>query len=146
MAVSRVSAANYYTQAALTSPVSVSVALAALKANPKAGIKISDTSENISRNLETLNAYANNLTEIAQTDATTPISVTEAQFNRYGKLLSKFSSSYLLNVTNARAASASTLAANSHVTALSITDSSANVSLKLDTLQGLDAGLISKIT
>jgi O-glycosyl hydrolase len=79
MAVSNVASSNYYSQTALTSPVSVSVALAALKANPKLTLRINDTTENINRNLGLLNAYANNLTAVVQTNTATSINLTEAE-------------------------------------------------------------------
>ena len=65
MAVTQVASSNYYSQTALTSPVSVSVALAALKANPNLSVRISDTTENINRNLGLLNVYTNKLTSVA---------------------------------------------------------------------------------
>jgi hypothetical protein len=68
MAINSVTASNYYLQTALNSPVSVSVALAALKINPIAKIQISDTTANINNNLDTLTKYANNLTQIGFSD------------------------------------------------------------------------------
>lgn len=147
MAVSRVSSTNYYTQAALTSEVSVSVAIAALKTNPKLKVKISDTTENISRNLGTLNAYANNLTQVAQTDNATVMTLSEPEFSKYSKLLAKFTTNYQLEVIDTHAANASTLADNTHVSRFSINDTSANISNRLDALQGLSHfSKISKIT
>ena len=135
MAVNSVSASNYYTQAALSSPVSVSVALAALKVNPVAKIQISDSTENISRNLDTLTKYANNLTQITQLDPTQVMKTTSTQFSSYTKLLAKFTTNYQFNVSDATATLGATLAANSHVSSLSIKDTGANVNLKLNTLQ-----------
>ena len=135
MAVNSVSASNYYTQAALSSPVSVSVALAALKVNPVAKIQISDSTENISRNLDTLTKYANNLTQITQLDPTQVMKTTSTQFSSYTKLLAKFTTNYQFNVSDATATLGATLAANSHVSTLSIKDTGANVNLKLNTLQ-----------
>jgi len=148
MAVNKVSATNYYTQAALTSPVSLSVALAALKANPKLkNIKILDSTENINRNLATLSAYTNNLTEVVLTTQSTAINVSEVEFKKYGKLLGKISGEYKLSISNAVASSAVTLAANSHIDNFSIKDTSANISSSLNTLKNLEnLSKISKIT
>ncbi len=146
MAVSNVASSNYYSQTALTSPVSVSVALAALKANPKLTLRISDTTENINRNLGLLNAYANNLTAVVQTNTATSINLTEAELTQYSKLLSKFTSNYQLNVTNVQSSNASALAAKANVKTLNIVDTSAKVSSQFNALKGLsDSGKIAQV-
>ncbi len=146
MAVSKVASSNYFSQTALTSPVSVSVALAALKANPSLTVRINDSTENINRNLGLLNAYANSVTAVVQTNAATSLNVTEAEFTQYSKLLSKFTSNYQLNVTNVQASNASTLASKAQVKTLNIVDTSAKVSSQLNVLKGLnDAGKISQV-
>ena len=135
MSVNSVSASNYYSQAALNTPVSVSVALAALKVNPIAKIQISDTTENINRNLDNLVKYANNLTQVTQLDPNTAMNMSGAQFNSYSKLLPKFTTNYQLNVADADAGSAATLVANTHVLTVSVKDSGANVNTRLNAME-----------
>ena len=146
MAVTQVASSNYYSQTALTSPVSVSVALAALKANPNLSVRISDTTENINRNLGLLNVYTNKLTSVAQTNAATSLNVTEAELTQYSKLLSKFTSNYQLNVTNVQSTNATALAAKTNVKTINVVDTSAKVSSQLDALRTLsNSGKLSQV-
>ena len=135
MSVTSVSStSNYYTQAAATGPVSVAAALAALKANPRIKLSISDTSANIERNFDALGKLVNNITQVAQTDASTVLNVTAGQWTKSSGLLSKFSSDYQLNVRDVTVANTATVSANAHVTSFTVTDNSVNISNRLDTL------------
>ena len=151
MAINSVTTSNYYLQTALNSPVSVSVALAALKINPIAKIQISDTTANINNNLDTLTKYANNLTQIGFNDPqgtsnSGVLNMTNTQFNSYVKLLPKIATGYQLNIADADASSAATLVADSRVASVSVKDSSANVNLRLDALStATNKSKISKI-
>lgn len=137
MAVSGISAtSNYYTQAAASGPVGIATALAAIKANPRTKVSISDTTENLARNLDTLRKVANNITQVAQSDPSTAIEVTAGQWAQLGTLLSKFSTHYQLQVSGVTAGNAATVAGNSHVARFSVTDSSANISAQLGNLLG----------
>jgi hypothetical protein len=128
------SASNYYSQAAQSGPVSVGVAMAALKVNPRLKVSISDTTQNISRYLTSITALGNNITGITQTDPSVHISLTAAQMTKSDALLGKFSTDYKLDVTDAQAGSVPTLTNNSHVTTLTVTDSSTNVASHISDL------------
>ena len=137
MAVSGVSAtSNYYTQAASAGAVSIAVAMAAIKANSRTKVTISDSSANIAKNLDTLGKLANNITQITQTDPAVVMDVTAAQQSKLATLFGKFSTNYQLNVTGVTASAAAALTANSHVSSLSVTDTSANISGQMANLQG----------
>ncbi len=136
MAVSSVSStSNYYTQAAAAGPVSIATAMAAIKANARVKLSISDTTENIARNLDSLRKVANNLTQVTPSDPNTALSVSATEWTKLGTLLSKFSTDYKLQVTGVAAANAATVAGNSHVTSFTVIDSSANISARLDNLR-----------
>lgn len=136
MAISSItSVSNYYTQAAAAGPVSVATALAALKANPRTKVAISDTTENIARNLDLLSKNSNNVTQITQSDPTTAkLSLTASQLSNYTGVLGKFNTDYQVDVANATVAAASSLTNNSHVASFSITDTSAKISSQFDSL------------
>lgn len=134
MAVSGISStSNYYTQAAAGGPVSIATAMAAIKANSRTKVSISDTTQNIANNLESLRKIANNINGIAQTDASTVIDVTASQWSKLGGLLSKFSTSYQLRVSGVTAANAASVASNSRVNSFSVTDNSKNITAQMGT-------------
>ncbi len=135
MAVSSISqTSNYYTQAAAAGQVGIATALAAIKANPRTKVSISDSTENIARNLDSLRKVANNITQVAQSDPGTAIEVTAGQWAQLGTLLSKFTTNYQLQVSNVAAANAATVAGNSHVAQFAVLDTSANISAQLAAL------------
>lgn len=132
MAVSSISSAsNYYTQAAAAGPVSIATALAAIKANARTKVTISDSTQNIANNLESLRKIANNLTTVTQSDPTTVIDMTASQWSKLGPLLGKFSTNYQLRISGVSAASATGVANNSHVSSFSVSDNSNNIASQL---------------
>ena len=139
MAVSGVSATtNYYTQAASAGAVSIAVAVAAIKANARTKVTISDTSANIAKSLDALGKLVNNITQITQSDPAVTMDVTSIQQSKLGTLFAKFSTNYQLNVSGVSASAAASLVANSHVASVSVTDTSSNISAQLNNLQGKD--------
>ena len=138
------STSNYYSQAAQSGPVTVGVAMAALKANPRLQVAISDTTQNISRYLTSLTALGNNITGITQTDPSTHISLTAAQMTKSAGLLNKFSTAYKLDVSDAQAQAVTSLASNDHVTTFTVTDNSTNVASYIAALN--NQSKLSKVT
>lgn len=137
MAVSGVSAtSNYYTQAASAGAVSIALAVAAIKANSRTKVTISDSSANIAKNLDALGKLVNNITQISQTDPAVVMDVTSTQKSKLGSLWGKFSTNYQLNVSSVTASGAASLVADSHVASVSVMDTSANITSQLSSLQG----------
>jgi RTX calcium-binding nonapeptide repeat (4 copies) len=135
IAVSEVLAADAATVAATTGVTSVSVA---------------DTAANVQSNLSALETLAAStvLASIFFTDTSTPtLSVTETQLTSDADALALIAGSYNLTVTSVTAADAATVAAETNVTTVSISDTAANVVANLDELQALAAaGELGSIT
>ena len=126
-----------------TTPVNVSTALAMAKQYPKTKFSISDTSENLSKNLDALLRIKNNITTIAQTNASVKIVVTAAQLNKNASVLGKISTNYLLDVKQVSAGNAETIAAKEHVSTISVVDGSTDIGLNLDKLQAINSKITS---
>lgn len=118
-----------------TTPVSVGAALAMAKQYPKTKFTISDTSENLSKNLDALLKIRNNITSISQTSASDAMVLTATQLAKNASVLAKITTNYQLDVKQVVAANAATLANNDHVVNMDVLDSSANIALNLDALQ-----------
>ena len=104
---------------------------------------VSDTSANISNNLDALMAVNGKLGTVFQSGIAAPISLTQAQLTADAAVLAKISNGYSLAVTNVLAASASTVANNARVYTVAVSDSSLNIRNNLDTLQSLGIKLNS---
>ena len=126
LAVSAVSIAHITTVLGGTNVVSVSV---------------SDTAANISSNLGTLqtDAAAGTVTGITVTNNSTPVSFTYTQLSSDSTALGIFTGTYSFNVTAVSIANSSTVLAVSHVAAVNISDTAANVQSNIDSLQTLFA-------
>ena len=124
---------NYYASAP-SGPVSVAQALSQLAANPRLKLSISDSTQNIQNNLDLLNQYKNNLTAVAQTDASTHLSMTASEFTKVSGLLHKISTNYQVDISAATSANAASLNSNSHVTGYSVSDSTTNIASQLSAL------------
>ncbi len=124
---------NYYATAP-SGPVSVAQALSQLAANPRLKLGISDSTQNIQNNIDLLNQYRNNLTALAQTDASTHLSLTASTFNMVSGLLHKISTNYQVDVTAAGTASAASLNSNTHVSSYTVSDISTNIASQIATL------------
>ncbi|MDR3560885.1 MAG: hypothetical protein P4N59_05530 [Negativicutes bacterium] len=110
--------------------------------------KIADTAANIVANLTYLTANAGNIASISLTDNATPtLGLTAAQYTADAAALAKISSAYNLAITGVSAANAATIAAQAHVSSLTISDSAANVVANIVALESLATGLkLSSIT
>ena len=105
------------------------------KQYPKTKFTISDTSENLSKNLDALFKIRNNITSISQTTVSDAMVLTAAQLAKNASVLSKISTNYQVDVKQASAANADTLATNNHVASIDVLDSSVEIGLNLDDLQ-----------
>jgi hypothetical protein len=109
-----------------------------------ASVSISDTAANVNAALDTLQALGTKLVAIALTDGGTPaLSISGTQFTADAATIAKLTGSYSLSVNNVLAASAATVGANTHVTAMTITDTGANVATSIAALQGQNAKITS---
>jgi hypothetical protein len=125
---------SYYTSSTASGPMGVAAALAALKANARAKVTISDSAANLEKNFDALNKLANNITQITQSDADQALKLSATQLQKGATLLSKLGTDYTLNISGVTAGNATKVATNTHVTRLSVNDSSANISSKLNDL------------
>ncbi len=129
LAISGVIAANVSTVAANTHVTSIAV---------------SDTAVNVVTNIAALQALGTKLTSIALTNSGTPtLSITGAQFTADGTAIGKITTAYNLSVSAVKAANAATVGANTHVTAITISDTAADVVANIAALQALSTKLTS---
>ncbi|MBT8606644.1 hypothetical protein G6677_09230, partial [Polynucleobacter paneuropaeus] len=110
-------------------------------------INVIDTSANISSHLDLIQAVTSNgslvFSDITVTD-TNPITLAESQLSSDAGALALLSGSYVLAVTNALAGDAvSILNAHSHVTSISIVDSSIHLAANLDALELVNSSISS---
>jgi hypothetical protein len=132
LAVTGVSAGNVASQAAQAHVTSVSV---------------SDTAANVVANLTALEGVAKGkLASIVLTDSATP-TLTAAPDSAAASVLGKIAGSYNLVLTGATAAYAASLAVQAHVTAVSVSDTAANVVANLAALENVAiAGKLTEIS
>jgi hypothetical protein len=96
---------------------------------------VSDKAANIFANMTSLLAD-NKISAVNFTDVPSPtISLTESAYLADASILAKARGVYSLLITGANSAQAADLQANSHVVRFTVTDSAANVSLRLSALQ-----------
>jgi len=111
---------------------------------------IFDSAANVQTNLDSLQTLAagGKLISIGLTDSGTPsLTVTASQFTNDSTVLADLTGSYRLVVTGVLAANTPTLAANSQISALAVSDSASHVSGNLDQLQTLaSAGKLASVT
>jgi len=120
-----------------TTPVSVATALAYIGRFPKSKLLVTDTSENITKNLDNLQKIANNVTTLTLSDSGTPLSITANQLRKDATILGKLgSSNYSLNVRDVASANVASVASNASVTNITVTDTSAAIASALTTLAG----------
>jgi len=110
----------------------VSVAAALQSASLVTSFTLSDSSANLVANIATLNADTK-LTAVTLTD-TNALSLTYAQFTADTAVLGKLPTAYTVTVSGVTAANAATLQANSHVASFTISDTAANVTAALTSL------------
>ena len=109
-------------------------------------ITVSDIAANVASAIDTLQGLGTKLTSIALTNGGTPVlSITGTQFTADATAIAKITSAYSLSVSSVLAANSATVFANTHVTAMTIVDTGANVATNLNTLQ-TDNAKITSIT
>jgi hypothetical protein len=97
--------------------------------------KASYSSTGLLANMGLLKDGVHFISTITLTDTTTPsFTLTGPQYRSDAAVLAKISSPYALSVTGASAALAATLQANAHVTAITVSDTAANVASALTAL------------
>jgi hypothetical protein len=96
---------------------------------------VTDTSDNISRNWTALVA-SSALASITQTGLVSPLSLTAIQYTGANSTLAKISGAYSVDIREADATTAQTLASDGHVASIDLTDTRANV---VDTFSELSA-------
>ena len=137
MKVSAATAGSMFYVSPGTTPVSVATALAYIGRFPRSKLLVTDTSENITKNLDNLQKIANNVTTLTLSDAGTPLSITATQLRKDATILDKLgSSNYSLNVRDVAAANVASVASNASVTNITVTDTSAAIASALTTLAG----------
>ena len=92
-------------------------------------IGVADTSDNIASNWTALTA-SSALTSITQTGLVSPLALTAAQYTGSTSTLAKIAGSYSVDVSAADAATAQSLANDSHVASIDVTDTRATVATK----------------
>ena len=92
-------------------------------------IGVADTSDNIASNWTALTA-SSALTSITQTGLVSPLALTAAQYTGSTSTLAKIAGSYSVDVSAADAATAQSLASDSHVASIDVTDTRATVATK----------------
>jgi NADH/NAD ratio-sensing transcriptional regulator Rex len=108
-----------------TTPVSVATALAYIGRFPKSKLLVTDTSDNIAKNLDNLQKIANNVTTLTISDLGTPLAITANQLRKNATILGKLgSANYDLHVRDVTAANAASVANNAHVKTITVTDTS----------------------
>jgi len=111
---------------------------------------IVDTENDVRNEIDALQTLATKgiLGSITLTDgATTPLSISAAQLSADARALAELTGSYSLSVVGVTAANAASVAAQSHVSSVAVSDSSANLTASLDSLEALAAaGKIASIT
>jgi hypothetical protein len=121
-----------------------------LSTNLAGPLDVADGALAIGRGIDALQALAvlGKLGALTVLDGgTIPISLTAAQMTSDAGALSHLSGSYSLAVTGVGAADAATMASRPHVTSVTVSDSAANIMLKLEALQVLaQAGKLDEIT
>lgn len=103
-------------------------------------IAVKDTGENLVANLSSLNSATAKITKMQQLGSA-PIQLTASQLNADGVILSKLESNYKLSVTQATAVEASTLASQTRVMNVAVTDTSNNIAQNIASLTRMGSSL-----
>ena len=99
-------------------------------------VGITDTAASVVTSLDNLQANAAKITGISLTDAPTPtLAISAATLTNDSNALGLIGSNYKLSVNGVGAANVANVLKNTHVATLSITDSAANITANLDSLQ-----------
>lgn len=133
-----------------TGPLTVATALAELRRHPTSTVAITDSVQNILRNLDNLQNFAGKITAISTDDAVKKIQVSAAQYQKDGAALALWGAGtdQTVGVYGIKASSAKGLAnaAASYVTSFAVTDLSLNIQQNLADLETLASnGKLSEI-
>lgn len=110
-------------------------------------IVVSDSGSNITANLDALQALGGRLLSIGWTDTSTNLAITGDKYKNDIGALSKINGgTYSADVTGVAAADALSVAADTNVASLAVTDSSANIAVKFDDLSSLASAGTPKLT
>lgn len=129
-----------YSYDAPSGPMTVATALAALRRHATS-VAITDSVQNILKNLDSLQGYAGKISDLSTADNAKNLQVTAAQYAKDGAALALWGADdgQTVSITGVKAASAAALAASapSYVTSISVSDVSLNLQNNLDSLQTL---------
>jgi hypothetical protein len=131
---------NGLNPSSLTGPQTAATALNALRHHAVSTIEISDTAQNIAKNLDALQAYASKITAMSASDATQKMIVTGTQYQKDQDILGVWAagSGQTVGINGAKASQVGSLA--SYVSSVSVSDTSSNIAKYLDSLQTLASG------
>ncbi len=138
-----------YTLKPLTPPPTASgniaTFLGSLSTLTTASFAITDTSANIVANIDTLQTNVSLINSIIQSDLGTALAISATQFSADSGVLGLIGGAYLLNVSGVAASSSASTYSNTHVSAFTVSDTGANITANLSTLQ-TDSSKISAIS
>ena len=100
-------------------------------------VAVADSSANIATHMDALNALGKELTTITQTGTAAALSLSASQLLADKSALAKITNNYTLSMRDVTADTAASVAANGHVVSMDVTDTTANITRKLDTLQNV---------
>ncbi len=107
-------------------------------------ISVSDIGANITANLAALQTNVAKISTITQTD-TAALAVTAAQLSADAGALTLIGGSYLLTVSGVATGNIATVLGNTHVSTIAVSDTGANITANINTLQ-TDVAKITAIT
>ncbi|MFO1329220.1 MAG: hypothetical protein U1F56_17805 [Rubrivivax sp.] len=124
-------------------PLSVAAALSTLKLQPGSTVEVSDTLDNIQKNLDALQAASARITSLVTTSDAKQLSVSAAQYAKHDDILALWGigSGQTVEVTqvSAGAAAAFVAAKPDWVTSITVADANTRLQRNLDSLQALAA-------
>ncbi len=109
-------------------------------------VSINDSADNVSANFSDLLALGDNLTRIDLTDASPVLSLSESDWSSGTTALGTINGPYHVDVTDTVAGDAQTVAADSTVQNVEVSDTASNIAGQWDTLVGLYNGGSGKLT
>ena len=113
---------------------------------------VSDTAQNISNNFGSLSSLQSiqsfNILQDPNVSSQNQnlLTITDAQLNSNANLISKLPTNYLLNITNATAADATTLQKNPHVENIQISDTAKNISNNISNINSITKHMTVNVT
>lgn len=121
-------------------PVACGTALTILRKNPSETVEITDTVQNILKNLDNLRPFLSRIDAITTEDTNQNMVVSYAQYQKSGSVLAKWGegSGQTVSITAAKASISVTQP--SYVTSISVSDTVGAIQRNIDNLQSLAAG------